>query len=121
MRLPSLSAELHDAIVEQFSFELPRGRLTIHLLLDVAEGFSVRRKQLLLSGVRNEKEVEELQRQIERAKRKGNRATLNYRLDDLSYCRPLTSGKADLIIRLAIDHLPELLIYCDKITLQALG
>jgi hypothetical protein len=121
MRLPSLSSELHDAIVEQFSFELPRGRLTINLLLDVAEGFSVLRKQLLLSGVRNGKEIAELQQRIERAKRQGNRAALNYRLADLRYDNPLASGKADLVIYLAIDHLPALLIQCDKITLQELG
>lgn len=121
MSLPPLPTDLHDAWVDQFTFEPLRGRLTISLWLDVAEGVSVVCKQLLLSGISNRQQVMDLQQQIERVKRKGKRTALNYRLEDFSYYHPLTLSKAELAIRLAIDHLPVLIIQCKKLTVQEMN
>ncbi|MGI4875604.1 MAG: hypothetical protein ACRYFX_30990 [Janthinobacterium lividum] len=120
MSLTPFPTDLHDAGVEQCTFDLLRGQLTISLLLDAANGIRVVRKQLLLSGISNGKEVTHFQKQVDRAirkKGKGNRSRLGYRLEDVSYCTPLASGKAELAIRLAIDHLPVLLIQCEKIAI----
>lgn len=116
MSLPPLPTDLHDALIDEFTFDQLRGRLTIGMLLDVPEGLRTERKQLLLSGVRNGKEVAQFQQQIERIKRKGKRSSLNYLLEEFSYSDPTASPKAGLSIRLAIDHLPVLMIHCEKIT-----
>jgi hypothetical protein len=121
MSLPPLPTDLHDAGVEDFSFEPLRGRLTISLLLDVPNGVSLVRKQLLLSGISNGKEVVHLQKQIDLAKSRSNRLTLGYRLEGFSYHNSLVSNKTELAIRLAIDHLPVLIIQCEKLTVQALA
>lgn len=121
MSLFPLPTDLHDAGVEQFTFEPLRGRLTINLLLDVPNGVSLVRKQLLLSGISNGKEVSLLQQQIDRAMRKSKCPTLGYRLNDFSYYPPLTSSKVDFAICLAIDHLPVLIIRCKKITVQEMS
>lgn len=118
MSLPPLPTDLHDAGVEQFAFEPLRGRLTITLLLDVPNGISLVRKQLLLSEISNGKEVLHLQQQIDLVKSRSNRSTLGYRLEDFSYHNPPASSKAGLAICLAIDHLPVLIIQCKKITVQ---
>jgi len=120
MSLPPLPTDLHDAGVEHFSFDSLCGRLTITLLLDAANGVSLVRKQLLLSGISNGKEVIHLQQQIDLAKSRSNRSTLGYRLEDFSYHNPLALSKVELAIRLAIDHLPVLIIHCKKITTQEL-
>lgn len=116
MSLPLLPTDLHDALSDEFTFDLLRGRLTISMWLDVPQGLRTERKQILLSGVRNGKEVAQLQQQIERIKRKGKRSSLNYLLEEFSYSDPTASPKAELSIRLAIDHLPVLIIHCKKIT-----
>jgi hypothetical protein len=120
MSLPLLPTDLHDAAVDQFAFEPLRGRLTLSLWIEPANGPYVRRKQLLLSGISNGKEVERLQQQIDQIKRKGKKSALWYRLDEFGYCDPLASKKMELAIRLAIDHLPVLIIHCKKITVQEL-
>jgi hypothetical protein len=120
MSLLPLPTDLHDAGVEQFTFEPLRGRLTISLLLAVPNGISLVRKQLLLSGISNGKEVLHLQHQIDLAKSRSNSSALGYRLEDFSYHNPLASNKAELAIRLAIDHLPVLIIQCKKLTVQTL-
>jgi hypothetical protein len=74
----------------------------------------------LLSGIRNGKEVERLQQQIDQIKSKDKRSALWYRLDKFGYCDPLVSKKTELAIRLAIDHLPGLSIHYKKITVQEL-
>jgi hypothetical protein len=120
MSLPLLPTDLHDAAVDQFAFEPLRGRLTLSLWIEPANGLYVRRKQLLLSGISNGKEVERLQQQIDQIKRKSKKSALWYRLDEFDYCDPLASKKTELAIRLAIDHLPVLIIHCKKITVQEL-
>jgi hypothetical protein len=120
MGLLPLPTDLHDAGVEQFIFEPLRGRLTVSLLLDVPNGISLIRKQLLLSGISNGKEVLHLQQQIDLVKSSSNRSTLDYRLEDFSYHNPLVSSKTEFAIRLAIDHLPVLIIQCKKLTVQEL-
>ena len=124
MSLPLLPTDLHDAAVDQFVFEPLRGRLTISVWIEPANGLYVVCKQLLLSEISNGKEVERLQQQIDRIKRKGNRkgkgSWLGYRLEEFDYCDPPASKKAELAIRLVIDHLPVLIIHCQKITVQEL-
>jgi hypothetical protein len=121
MSLLSLPTDWHDARVDQFTFEPLRGRLTIRLWLDVAEGVSVVCKQLLLSGISNGQQVMALQQQIERVNRKGKRRALNYRLENFSSYPLLPLNKAELAIRLAIDQLPVLIIQCTKLTIQELS
>lgn len=129
MSLPPLPTDLHDAAVDQFVFEPVSGQLTISVWLEPANGLYVVCKHLLLSGISNGKEVEGFQQQIDRIKRKrsrrkdgsrGKQSWLGYRLEEFDYCEPLTSKKAGLAIRLVIDHLPVLIIHCQKITVQEL-
>jgi hypothetical protein len=125
MSLLPLPTDLHDALIEEFAFDQLRGRLTIGVLLAVPEGLRTERKQILLSGVRNGKEVAQLQQQFERILRKFRRLVPGclLELEDLSYADPTASPKAELAIRLAIDHLPALIIQCKKFTVpsSALG
>ncbi|WP_125916744.1 hypothetical protein [Hymenobacter coccineus] len=92
--------------------------------LDVPQGVYHERKQILLTGVRNGKEVAQLQQQIERIKRKskgkGKRLESGLLLEDFSYADLTAPRKDELSIRLAIDHVPVLIVQCKKITVQAL-
>ncbi|TPG63585.1 hypothetical protein EAH73_16125 [Hymenobacter nivis] len=72
MSLPPLPTDLHDALIEEFAFDQLRGRLTIGVLLAVPEGLMTERKQILLSGVSNGREVVQFEQQIERIKKKAN-------------------------------------------------
>jgi hypothetical protein len=124
MATPRIADHLHDAVVEQFSFDAERGRLTI-LLWEQPEALwqtdAAVRKQLVLSGIRNGAAVAAVQRLIEAELRQNQRAELGYRVDWFDFDPAQPGRPLDLHLRLEIDHLPPLLIHCAKLTLQVVA
>jgi len=119
---PAFFAALHDAVVEEFVFDVALGRLQLTLLLVsfTNNQFVHRREQVVLSGLRHKADVERVHRRIKAALSKGSRTELGYRLDEFRLLPPetLQHEQGRLNVLLAIDHLPVLHLDCQKITSQ---
>ena len=111
-------AALHDASVEHFLFDALRGRLLLTLLLDSDKSPSHYQQQIVLSGIHNGADVEQVQRVVNAALANSSRPKLEYRLDEF-YLLPKDASdclQGSLSVRLTIDHLPPLQLHCQKIT-----
>ena len=121
MATPRIADHLHDAVVEHFSFDADRGRLTI-TLWEQPEALGNTgqpvRKQLVLSGIRNGAAVAAVQQLIEAEQRRLNRPELGYSVERFDFDPAQASRALELHLRLEIDQLPPLAVHCAKYTLQ---
>lgn len=119
---PAFFAALHDAVVEHFVFDVATSRLqlTLRLVSFTNNQFVHRREQVVLSGIRYVANVEQAHQLIERELASTGRPELGYRLEEFRLL-PQAEGEREqgwLSVQLAIDHLAELHLNCQKITSQ---
>ncbi|UOQ51861.1 hypothetical protein [Hymenobacter cellulosivorans] len=105
---------LHDAVVETFTLDLPRRRLVV-VVWEKKDGGASFWSQLVISGIKNVGEAQQVQACIDTIVTREKRVGLGYRIDELTL-----SKAADVQVALDIDHLPPLRLTCAKFTLQSL-
>ena len=120
MSIPIISYNLHDNVVEKFNFDSIHGRLIV-IIWDKAVGsINIIWWQLIVSGIKNIKELEQYQKRIDLILVKAKRAELGYRVDDFTYSDNFKSELRNLYLILSIDRLGTLLINCAKFTIQVI-
>jgi len=120
MSVPAVLYNLHDNIIEQFNFDLLRGRLIVIVWENLVDSTTIIWRQLTISGIKNVKEVEQYQKQIELIARKAKRTKLGYCIDEFKYCDTPKSETRNLYLFLNVDYLGILTINCAKFTIKTL-
>jgi c-di-AMP phosphodiesterase-like protein len=116
-----ITTSLHDAVIDQFSFDAARSRLE-SIIWESNEDKSVVWWRLIISGIRNRKEVQQFQATIDAILVREKRKSLGFRIDESSYKKQAASENDVIyIVSLFIDHLPLLRVECQKCTLLCLN
>ena len=111
MSRPIIPYHLHDSAVVTTRLE-KADRWVLELELHLLSYPQPATVQLILSGIRNTREVAAFQRQVTALL--GESARLGYRVDEFTYATDSVGQDQHLSLYLAIDHLAPLTIECTK-------
>ncbi|TGD77160.1 hypothetical protein [Hymenobacter wooponensis] len=105
---------LHDAVIDRFKFDATRGRLEV-IIWERQVDKKVGWWQLIISGIKNEKDIQQVQAVIDTILAGKKYTSLGLRIDEFSCIKqPASEDGTTYIVNLFIDHLAPLKIECEK-------